>query len=383
MPQWSSAWEISVAEYVPRGVRGTPIRFASADAIVRSWSRSSVPRRSSSAPSFAETVSDVVALEDAGGAFEDLHHRPVGDALAVGEAAAPQHVGVVRRPLGDLGHEPALADARVADDRRERRDGPSSCTFSQSASRRSSSAVRPTSGASCALPRAVTSLQPECLPDGHRLRLALGGDRLVLGVLDRMLARAVGVLADEDPVDGSGRLDAGGGVEDVAPGDPLPLLGAVAVGDDHLAGRDADPHLDLADRVLAVERGDRVEDQEAGAHRALGIVLVRDGDAEMRDDRVADVLLDGAAAALELGAQAAVVELEQAEDVLRVERLGERGRPDEVDEDERVELALLVGNDRRRSRGGTGERRAAFEAETRAFGVLLAAIRTGDHVHRV
>ena len=113
------------------------------------------------------------------------------------------------------------------------------------------------------------------------------------------------------PVDGRRRLDARGGVEDVAPGDPLALLGAVAVGDDHLAGRDADPHLDLADRVLAVERGDRVEDQERSADGALGVVLVRDGDAEMRDDRVADVLLDRAAAALELGAEAAVVELEQ------------------------------------------------------------------------
>ena len=81
---------------------------------------------------------------------------------------------------------------------------------------------------------------------------------------------------------------------------------------------------------------------ERGADGALGVVLVRDRHAEVRDDRVADVLLDRAAAALELGAEAGVVELEQREHVLRVELLGERGRADEVDEDERVELALLV-----------------------------------------
>ncbi len=46
---------------------------------------------------------------------------------------------------------------------------------------------------------------------------------------------------------------------------------------------------------------DRVEDAERGAHGALRVVLVRDGHAEVRDDRVADVLLDGAAVALELG----------------------------------------------------------------------------------
>ena len=43
-------------------------------------------------PSFAETVSTSSLLRMPGGALEDLDDRPVRDALAVGEAAAPEHV---------------------------------------------------------------------------------------------------------------------------------------------------------------------------------------------------------------------------------------------------------------------------------------------------
>ena len=207
--------------------------------------------------------------------------------------------------MRDLGHEAALADARVADDRRER--GP---LFGLDVLPERQEALELCGApderrvAHAAARRRVP--YAECLPDAHRLRLALRLDRFVLFVLDRVRGRAVGHLAHEDPVDGRRRLDARRRVEDVAPGDPLALLGAVAVGDDHLAGRDADADLDLADRILAVEGSDRVEDQERSADGALGIVLVRDWDAEMRDDRVADVLLDRAAAAFELGAEATV-----------------------------------------------------------------------------
>ena len=145
---------------------------------------------------------------------------------------------------------------------------------------------------------------------------------------------------------------------------PLPSSALRAVRDDHLAGRDPDPHLDLADRVLGVQRLDRVEDVERRADGALRVVLVGDRHAEVRDDRVADVLLDRAAVALELGAEAAVVELEQREHVLRVELLGERRRADEVDEDERVELALLVRRSARRRRRGL--RRAASRSSDRS-----------------
>ena len=56
MPQCSSAWEICVVAYVPRGVVCAPTRFETAEAIVRSWSRSSTASRLSSASSFVETT---------------------------------------------------------------------------------------------------------------------------------------------------------------------------------------------------------------------------------------------------------------------------------------------------------------------------------------
>ena len=57
IPQWSSACEISLVAYVPRGVVGMPIRFESADAIVRSSSRSSVTSFSKKAASRFAAVS--------------------------------------------------------------------------------------------------------------------------------------------------------------------------------------------------------------------------------------------------------------------------------------------------------------------------------------
>ncbi len=57
MPQCSSACEMSVVAYEPRGVVGAPSRFESVEAIVRSWSRSSSGSPSRKTSSFDETVS--------------------------------------------------------------------------------------------------------------------------------------------------------------------------------------------------------------------------------------------------------------------------------------------------------------------------------------
>ena len=67
---------------------------------------------------------------------------------------------------------------------------------------------------------------------------------------------------------------------DVARDHPLALGGRRVERDERLAGVDADADLQLERRVGVVQLGDRVLDRERRAHRALGVVLVRDRRAE-------------------------------------------------------------------------------------------------------
>ena len=155
-------------------------------------------------------------------------------------------------------------------------------------------------------------------------------------VVDLLLRGAVRRLVDEDPVDRRRGLQPGRRVDDVARGHALALGRPGAERDERLAGRDRDPNLEVT--LLA----DPVADRERGADRALGVVLVRGRRAEERHHRVADELLDRAAAALELGTQTRVVGLEDRAHVLRVHLLGPRREPDEVGEEDGHDLALLA-----------------------------------------
>ena len=99
---------------------------------------------------------------------------------------------------------------------------------------------------------------------------------------------------------------------------PSPASGSRVERDERLARRDPDPQLELfLERELA--------NRERCADGPLGVVLVRDRRAEQRHHGVADELLDRAAVALELRADALVVRAEHRLDVLGVERLRLRG----------------------------------------------------------
>ena len=311
-----------------------------------------------------------VALEDAGRLLDDLCDGPVGDALPVGQAAAPADRGLALGGRGELGHQAALADAGVADEGGDERPA----LVDGAPPRREQDVELGRAADERRVARAAHRvLDPHGFVDRYGLLLALGDDRLALDVLDRVPARQVGALADEDAVHRRRSLDARGGVEDVPPRDALALLDARAERHDRLAGGDADADLELPARVLLVQRRDRLQDGEAGPHRALRVVLVCDGHAEVRDDGVADVLLHRSAEADQLGAEPPVVRLEQRQDVLGVELLRPARRADHVDEEQRVELPLLL--DRR----GSGQRRAAREAELRDVGVLGRALRADGH----
>ncbi len=240
-----------------------------------------------------------------------------------------------------------------------------------SASRRMpSSCSRPTRGA-CACARSTPRRERASSAShaGTGSDLPLASTELGLAVVDHVLGRAVGGLADEDAVDRRGRLQAGRGVDHVARGHPLALRRPGAERDQRLARVDGDPQLELVPLLRHP-----VADRERRAHRALGVVLVRGRSAEERHHRVADELLDGAAEALELPAQVRVVRGEQAADVLGIELLGAGGEADEIGEEHRHDLALLA-----RGRGRSLQRRAARVAEPRGVRVLGRAARADDH----
>ena len=139
--------------------------------------------------------------------------------------------------------------------------------------------------------------------------------------LDRPLGRSIGRLVDEDRARRRGRLETCRGVHDVARRHAFARLGPRVQRDERLAGRDPDPDLEVA------FLGQRLPDRQRGAHGSLRVVLVRDRGAEHRHDGVADELLDGAAEALELGAHARVVGLEQPPHVLGIHRSARAVKP--------------------------------------------------------
>ena len=214
-------------------------------------------------------------------------------------------------------------------------------------------------------------------PDQDRLGLAFRGDRLGFSVFDRAARRAVGLLAHDDAVDGRCRLEARGGIHDVAGGHPFSFARPGADDDERFTGVDADPHLEVEPLVCCVEIVDRLADGEGGAHGPLRVVLVRCRRSEQCDDRVADEFFHRATEALELGAQAGVVGLETGPDVLRIHVLRLRGRPDDVAEEDRDQLPLFS------DRLGRGQRRAAGQAELGDLRVLLAALRADVHASSV
>ena len=60
-----------------------------------------------------------VEVREAGRLLHDLDHRPVRDALAVGQAASPEDRGPVVQPDEELLDQAGLPDARRAQDREE------------------------------------------------------------------------------------------------------------------------------------------------------------------------------------------------------------------------------------------------------------------------
>ena len=93
---------------------------------------------------------------------------------------------------------------------------------------------------------------------------------------------------------------------------------------------------------------------ERGPDRPLGVVLVGDGRAEQGHDLVADDLVEPAAEGGDVGDEPLEAAVDEALDLLGVGRLGERGEPDQIGEQDGGEAAL-VGPDHEGVAAGRAE----------------------------
>ena len=265
--------------------------------------------------------------------LDHLDDGPVGDPLAVGEAAPADDacLDAVER----LRDQARLADARVADHRHELAGRLRQRPVPRLQKRRQ--LVRATDEARRvrALGRPRNREQPE---RRHRLRLPLQRQRLHRLRPRPRLARARASASPINTSPGCGRLlEARRDVDGVT--GRQPLLGSR----DDLAGVDADPAVDA-------ELRERLPHLDRRPARSQRVVLVRRRHAEHRHHRVADELLDRAAVPLDDRLHPLEVAREQSAKRLGIRPLAQRRRTGDVAEEDGDDLANFA----RRSAGWNG-----------------------------
>ena len=273
---------------------------------------------------------------------DDLGQRPVGDALAVGQAAAAQDRHVAGEPARELPHEPRLAHARVAE-HGQQVAGPIADRVAEHGLEHGTLALAPDEGRVEAARKAGGVGEDVYHDEGVDRLAVLERARPARLDDDRVAHEPVRRLPDQDLVRRRRLLEALGDVDGLS-GDEQMSLRVVA--GDHLAGVDADPvgQADAPTRFeLAVEDGECVAHLDRRPHRAQRVVLVEDRHAEHRHDRVADVLLHDPAVPSDDGAQLAEVAREQVPERFRIEGEAEPRGVDDVGEEDRDRLADVRG----------------------------------------
>ncbi len=312
----------------------------------------------------------------AGRLADHLHQRPVGDALAVGQAASGEHRRPRRHRLTELPDHPGFSDAGGTEQGEQVagafldhlfEDVAQATAFPVPADHRCGEAVRgePRAGADAGVRQADQAVGPQ------RGLLALddqGSDRFAPHI---RTDHPQGRVGDEDLVGVGGLLQPGRDVDRV----PGHAAAGARPADGDLAGVDPDADPEPESPVplqIGVERGHAGADLEGRAGGAQRVVLVQHGDAEDGEHRVPDELLDGAPVGRDHFAGGAE---EPPHDLLQrfgVELFADGGVAGDVAEHDRDSL---TGADPER-----GQRRTAGEAEARFFRVGLSACRAGDHV---
>ena len=328
-----------------------------------------------------------VGVDDAALLAQHLAQRPEHDPAAVGKAASGPEGGR-RGPRAELvlqlAQHARLADAGLANQRDEVRRALELHALEDRLERRQllAAADERRLARGCRAAGGLLGAHGDRLPGGHGLGFALEVQRLQLVVVDRAGGVAHGALADGHAARAGGALQPGGDVHRVADdGVVLPDRAG-----QHLAGVDAHAQVELdALGEVLVHLAHGGLHAEAGAHRALLVVLVGDRRAEDRHDVVADVLVHGAAIARDLLAETHQHAVDQRLDGLRVHALRDRRVAGQVGEQDR-DLAALLGWPLAGPDGRLVERLAAAHAEARlgrrrgaAAGTALLERRAAGH----
>ncbi len=318
-----------------------------------------------------------VGVHDAALGAQDLGERPVDDAAAVGEAAPGAdrgRVGTATEHGLELAQEARLAYTRLAEHGHELRPALLGRPLEERLEGAELGAPADERRSPRRRPAAERLLRGEGrdLPGRHGRGLALQLERLERLVDDRRACRAHRALADGHAAGARRALKPGGDVHGVA----RDRVGLADRASQHLAGVDADAQLEAhVVRQLLVHLDHGVLHPEARAHGALGVVLVGHGRAEEGHHVVADELVDGAAVALDLGAEPHQHAVDERLHALGIEALGERGVARQVGEQHGHLAPLLRGlfvAARRRD-----QRAPAVHTEARLGGVVAAASRAG------
>jgi hypothetical protein len=219
---------------------------------------------------------------------------------------------------------------------------------------------------------AEPAARPDQSPHRHGLCLALDPDRCQLVVHKQRMGRPPGALADQNAVHRRQRLQARGGIDDVAD-HPFGLPAGL---EDHerFAGGDADSYRQSEGGLRRVQLDDGLEQACCAADGTLGVVFVRGWCSEDRHNPIADELVKSAPKPFDLPTQPDVVGTQYGPDVLRVGLVRTCREAHKVAEQHGDDLALLVGRS-----GCSRQRRAARPTEPETLGIVLPAPRTARH----
>ena len=291
---------------------------------------------------------------DAEPVAQEIAKRPVGQRLAVGDAAPLEpergrRGGRLRLLEGpaQLRDQPALSDPRVAADEEDAAraaERPLECGLGQP----ELLLATDESGLHSFEAADLAAFSERPLDDRrpHRLGLPLElqFDRLPPG--KKWLSLPAGGVVGEHRSGLGARLQASRRVDGIAEGRVLDPVGGADLAQNDRTGRDADADTEPRDAPAAFDFSavgvHLLHDPQRRAQRALGVVLVRDRCAEEGEDAVAGEILDVAAEPIDVGDDAGDRFADDELDLFRVEPLGERRRADEVGEQDRHDLPLLA-----------------------------------------